>query len=302
MRCASDCLRTSASSRGIYRQADFIERAIENVLEAVRDGTILVILVLLLFLFNLRTTLITLTAIPLSVAVTAIVFKLMGVSINTMTLGGLAVAIGALVDDAIVDVENVFRRLRESHAKGLHALAVVYRASCEVRRPILVGTLVVTAVYVPLFALSGMEGRLFTPIGLTYIVSLLASLFVSLTVTPVLCYFLLPRSKAVEAGIEPRFVRLIKRIAAPIIDLSLRHPARILAVVAALLLAGGVALTSRGTRFLPPFNEGSAQVNLILPPSTSLEMSDDLGHSIEKVIMAVPGGGVHRPPDRPRRR
>ena len=184
----------------IYEQAGFIRRAIDNVVEAVRDGALLVVVILFLFLLNIRTTAITLTALPLSVAITALVFELLGVSINTMTLGGLAVAIGVLVDDAIVDVENVFRRLRENRELGSpkHPLFVIYQASSEVRKPILVSTLLVVVVYVPLFALSGMEGRLFTPVGIAYIVSILASLVVSLTVTPVLCFYLLPRGRAME--------------------------------------------------------------------------------------------------------
>lgn len=273
---------------GIYRQADFIERAIENVVDAVRDGAILVVIVLFLFLLNFRTTLITLTAIPLSLAVTAVVFDLMGVSINTMTLGGLAVAIGALVDDAIVDVENVFRRLKENQGRRL-PLVVVYRASCEVRRPIVVGTLVVTAVYVPLFALSGMEGRLFTPIGVTYILSLAASLVVALTVTPVLCYWLIPNAKAITQQREPRLVQRLKGVASRFIDVSLKHQQRIVSLLFGLMLIFGVAIYYKGSRFLPPFNEGTAQVNLVLPPGTSLKKSDEFGRALEQTILKVPG-------------
>lgn len=273
---------------GIYRQADFIERAVDNVIDAVRDGVILVVIVLFLFLLNFRTTLITLTAIPLSLAVTAVVFDLMGVSINTMTLGGLAVAIGALVDDAIVDVENVFRRLKENRGRD-NPLMVVYRASCEVRRPIVVGTLVVTAVYVPLFALSGMEGRLFTPIGVTYILSLAASLVVALTVTPVLCHCLLPNARAITEDRQPRLVTRLKHIAGRLIDISLLHQHRIAAVLLGMMLVFAVATFFQGARFLPPFNEGTAQVNLVLPPGTSLQKSDQFGRALEQKILEVDG-------------
>ncbi len=274
----------------VYRQADFIDRAIENVTDAVIDGSILVVIVLFLFLLNFRTTLITLTAIPLSIGVTILVFKLVGVSINTMTLGGLAVAIGALVDDAIVDVENVFRRLRQNRAATtpLPALQVVYQASCEVRGPILIGTLVVAAVYLPLFALSGMEGKLFSPIGVAYIVSILASLLVALTVTPVLCSLLLPNASATAAD-EGWLVRKLKSGAAWLIGISLRHIRVIASLVLALAIGGGFILYHRGSEFLPPFNEGSAQINLMLPPGTSLETSDEFGRRLEKLIIGVKG-------------
>ncbi|MDA1194219.1 MAG: efflux RND transporter permease subunit [Planctomycetota bacterium] len=276
----------------IYRQSDFIERAIDNVIDAVRDGAILVLLVLLVFLLNFRTTFITLTAIPLSVAVTFLVFKVAGISINTMTLGGLAVAIGALVDDAIVDVENVFRRLRQNASASTprRALDVVFSASSEVRKPILIGTVVVAAVYLPLFALPGMEGRLFTPIGVTYIVSIAASLIVALTVTPVLCYWLLP-AQALKRSEDGWLVRKLKSGTASWIRFSMRHPVPIASVVGGLCVIGLVLLGTGGSEFLPPFNEGSAQVNLVLPPGTSLEMSDAFGQRLEKVVMAVDGVG-----------
>jgi len=274
----------------IYRQADFIERAIDNVTEAVLDGSILVVIILFLFLLNLRTTAITLTAIPLSIATTVLVFKMLDVSINTMTLGGLAVAIGALVDDAIVGVENVYRRLRQNREAGFprSSIVVIFRASAEVRKPILIGTLVVTAVYLPLFALSGMEGRLFTPIGVAYIVSILASLLVSLTVTPALCHMLLCKSKAMEAG-DGALVRWLKNGAERVIRLSLSAPIVIATVLAALVLGSMWILWERGSEFLPPFNEGSAQINLVLPPGTSLETSDAFGRRLETLVMGVKG-------------
>ena len=276
---------------GIYQQAGFIHRAIENVVEAVRDGSILVVVILFLFLLNLRTTAITLTALPLSVAITALVFKLVGVSINTMTLGGLAVAIGVLVDDAIVDVENVFRRLRENRETGSpkHPLFVIYQASSEVRKPILVSTLLVVVVYVPLFALTGMEGRLFTPVGIAYIVSILASLVVSLTVTPVLCFYLLPNAKATERRGDSWVVRHAKDVAGRVMDFSCRRPAGIAAVVGALSVAALVVLGTRGSQFLPPFNEGTAQINLILPPGASLDTSDEFGRRLEQEVKGVRG-------------
>ncbi len=184
----------------VYQQKAFIELGVHNVIDALRDGSILVVVILFLFLLNFRTTFITLTAIPLSIVVTGLVFKWFGMSINTMTLGGLAVAIGELVDDAIVGVENVFRRLRENERSGhpKHPMRVVYEASSEVRNSVVFSTILVVLVFVPLFALSGMEGRLFTPLGIAYIVSILASLLVSLTVTPVLSYWLLPQAKVMR--------------------------------------------------------------------------------------------------------
>jgi CzcA family heavy metal efflux pump len=275
----------------IYQQAGFIHRAIENVSEAIRDGSIMVVVILFLFLLNFRTTAITLTALPLSIAVTAVVFQVAGVSINTMTLGGLAVAIGVLVDDAIVDVENVYRRLRENRAAGspAHPLLVVYRASSEVRKPILVGTLLVAVVYAPLFALTGMEGRLFAPIGVAYIVSILASLVVSLTVTPVLCYWLLPNARTVERKGDGWVVRRAKAVGGAMMDFSCRHPWKIAAVVGAAAVASAVVLGTRGSEFLPPFNEGSAQVNLTLPPGASLDTSDAFGKRLEGVLAIVAG-------------
>jgi len=275
----------------IFEQAAFVHRAMENVTEAVRDGAVLVLVILFVFLLNVRTTAITLTAIPLSIAVTALVFKLAGISINTMTLGGLAVAIGVLVDDAIVDVENIFRRLRQNREAGnlVHPLLVVYRASSEVRKPILVGTLLVVVVYTPLFALTGMEGRLFTPIGVAYVVSILASLVVSLTVTPVLCWWLLPSSRATERHGDSFVVRHAKSVGGRMMAFSCAHPWGVVAVTGALAAAGVLVLATRGSEFLPPFNEGSAQVVMSLPPGASLETADAFGRRLENLLMEIPG-------------
>lgn len=275
----------------IFQQAAFIHRAIDNVFDAVRDGAILVVIILFLFLLNFRTTFITLTAIPLSVAITAIVFQACGLTINTMTLGGLAVAIGTLVDDAIVDVENVFRRLHQNTLlpEPKPALWVVFKASSEVRNPVVYGTLLVAVVYLPLFFLSGIEGRLFTPIGLAYIVSVMASLLVAMTVTPVLCYYLLGMRSAREKEYGGWLVRKLKELAGQAIRFSIRFPFQISAVLAMLVLCGLFVLATRGSTFLPEFNEGTAQVNLILPPDTSLEVSDAMGRRMETVLKDVDG-------------
>lgn len=272
----------------LYRQAGFIERAVDNVEDALIDGSILVVLVLFLFLFNLRSTLITLAALPLSVAITTLVFSALGVSINTMTLGGLAVAIGALVDDAIVDVENVYRRLRQDAGRR-PVLEVVFAASSEVRKPILIGTLVVCAVYLPLFALSGMEGRLFAPIGMAYILSLMASLLVALTLTPVLCSYLLPGLMQRGEHKPPIMVRFAKALATRCIEFSLARPAWIFAGVVVLSLAVGVLVSERGRQFLPAFNEGAVQVNLMLPVGTSLARSDEMGQRLARALRDLPG-------------
>ena len=275
----------------VYQQKGFIELSIHNVIEALRDGGILVVVILFLFLLNFRTTFITLTAIPLSIVITGLVFKWFDMSINTMTLGGLAVAIGELVDDAIVDVENIFRRLRENQhaAHPRSALRIVYEASSEVRNSIVFSTTLVVLVFIPLFALGGMEGRLFSPLGVAYIVSILASLLVSLTVTPVLSYWLLPSAKFMKHEQDGFLLRWLKGITGYIIRFSVRHPVPILGTV---LLAVGlsiVVVTQLGRDFLPPFNEGSVQVNVLLPPGTSLDTSNRIASMVDDRLGRIEG-------------
>jgi CzcA family heavy metal efflux pump len=284
-------LPADAQVHVLFRQATFIQNAVSNVQEAIRDGAIMVVLILFLFLLNVRTTLITLTAIPLSFAVAALVFHWLGISINTMTLGGLAVAVGMVVDDAIVDVENVFRRLRENaHAPHPRpVLRVIADASGEVRNSILFATLVIVLVFLPLFALGGIEGRLFAPIGVATIVAMLASFVVSLTVIPVLCSYLLPRMKRVQSGGDGWLVRLLKRADERfILGPSLRHPWAVITLALA-LIAGGLALfPMMGRTFLPEFNEGTAVITLAMAPGTSLEESDRMGRAAENLLMTVP--------------
>jgi CzcA family heavy metal efflux pump len=273
----------------LYEQKVFIDLAIENVIEALRDGGILVVIILILFLMNFRTTFITLTAIPLSIVMTALIFAWFGFSINTMTLGGLAVAIGELVDDAIVDVENIFRRLRENRhsAQPLHPLLVVYQASTEVRNSIVYSTMIVVLVFVPLFALSGMEGQLFRPLGVAYIVSILASLFVSLTVTPVLSYWLLGNAKLMEHGADGFVLRGLKAIAQMVIRFSLRFPVMNLAVTLSMVVVAMFALFSLDRDFLPPFNEGAMQINVLLPPGTSLAKTNEVAAKVEERLRQI---------------
>ena len=275
----------------LYQQRKFIDLSIQNVIEALRDGGILVVVVLFLFLLNLRTTFITLTAIPLSIVVTGLVFDWFGMSINTMTLGGLAVAIGELVDDAIVDVENIYRRLRENQQRSdpKPALRVVYEASSEVRNSIVFSTMLVVLVFLPLFALGGIEGRLFTPLGIAYIVSILASLLVSLTVTPVLAYWLLPRANFMKHDRDSLLLRVLKAVAGWAIRLSLRFPWAILAAVAVATLVSVGAVMQLGRDFLPPFDEGTVQVNVILPPGTSLDASNRIAAMVDERIRTVSG-------------
>jgi CzcA family heavy metal efflux pump len=273
----------------LFKQADFIERAVTNVEDALRDGAILVAIVLFVFLMNLRTTLISLLAIPLSMVVAALVFRWLGLSINTMTLGGLAVAVGELVDDAVVDVENILRRLREN-ARLEHprpTLDVIRDASSEVRNSIVYATLVVVLVFLPLFALSGIEGRLFTPLGIAYVVSILASLLVSLTVTPVLSSYLLPRTKALAVG-ESWLVRRLKAAESRLLAWSFARPARVLAPTVALVIIAAASVPFLGRAFLPSFNEGTVTVNLLLPPGTSLSESNRIGTIAETLMLAVP--------------
>jgi CzcA family heavy metal efflux pump len=275
----------------LYSQKSFIDRAIENVIEALRDGGILVVVILFLFLLNLRTTFITLTAIPLSIAVTAIIFSAFDLSINTMTLGGIAVAIGELVDDAIVDVENIFRRLKENRhsATPKHPLLVVFQASCEIRNSIVFGTVIVVIVFVPLFFLSGMEGRLFAPLGVAYIISIVSSLFVSLTLTPVLCYWLLGKSSIMEREKDGPLLRLLKWLAGGAITMSLRFSRTILLLACIAVIVAGVCMMRLQRGFLPPFNEGVAQLNVILRPGVSLKKSNEVAESVMRRLMSIDG-------------
>lgn len=273
----------------LYEQKIFIDLAVENVMEALRDGGILVVIILFVFLLNFRTTFITLTAIPLSIVITGLVFHWFGLSINTMTLGGLAVAIGELVDDAIVDVENIYRRLRENRLsdKPKPSLLVIFLASVEVRNSIVFGTMIVVLVFLPVFALSGMEGRLFTPVGIAYIVSILSSLLVSLTVTPVLSYWLLPNAKFMGREKEGFLLRGLQRIAGWAIGASLRVPMSMLAVATLAVAVAGYAIMHRENDFLPPFNEGAVQINVVLPPGTSLDTSQDIARKVEERLKQV---------------
>lgn len=281
----------------IFQQKSFIENSIHNVTEALRDGFVLVVVILFLFLMNIRTTVITLTAIPLSLVMTAIIFQLFDISINTLTLGGLAIAIGELVDDAIVDVENVFRRLKENQAAGnpKSTLRVVYEASSEVRNSIVYATVIVVLVFVPLFFMEGVEGRIFAPLGLAYITSIIASLLVSLTVTPVLCSFLLKgkgqesdRRTAKGEEQDTVMVRWLKKQDTKLLQWALQRPKAILITATLLIVASVGTLPFLGTEFLPPFNEGSFTINLIAPPGTSLEESNRLGTLAEKLMLQVP--------------
>lgn len=293
----------------IFQQKNFIVNSVRNVEEALRDGFILVIVILFLFLLNFRTTVITLTAIPLSIVITAIVFKLFGISINTLTLGGLAIAIGELVDDAIVDVENVFRRLRENRhlpeGQQRPALTVIYEASSEVRNSIVYATIIVVLVFLPLFYLQGIEGKIFAPLGIAYVTSITASLLVSLTVTPALCSYLLRPGKGENAekrgkirrffgsGLEGEeqesaLVKWLKKWDKRLLEKSLSRPAPVM-WIAGLLIAGAVAVVPFfGTEFLPPFNEGTFTVNLYAPSGTSLEESNRIGTLAEKLILRIP--------------
>lgn len=273
----------------LYEQKTFIDLSIENVVEALRDGSILVVIILFLFLLNLRTTFITLTAIPLSIVMTALVFKAFGLSINTMTLGGLAVAIGELVDDAIVDVENIFRRLRENrHSRNpKNSLLVVFQASCEIRNSIVYGTMIVVLVFIPLFALSGMEGRLFAPLGVAYIVSIVSSLLVSLTLTPVLSYWLLSRSRLAHEERDGFLLRWLKAVADRVMRFSLRLAWPLLLVATVAVAIAGWGMFRLESDFLPPFNEGAVQINVLLPPGTSLAKSNEVSARVEQRLKQI---------------
>ena len=274
-----------------FRQADFIEVAIRNVAVALRDGALLVLAVLLLFLGNVRATLISAIAIPLSLVAGVLVLSAFGGTINTMTLGGFTIAIGALVDDAIIDVENVLRRLREEHARPSAErrsdAEVVFRASSEVRRAILFATLVIGMVFLPLLALPGIEGRLLRPLGVAYISSLGGSLVVALTVTPVLCLLLLPRGRLLE-GSEPWLLLRLKHAYDHTISFCLARPAVVLTAAGIGLLAALATWPFLGRSFLPPFNEGSLTLAVVSPPGTPLDEGDALGKQVEEALLVFP--------------
>ena len=293
----------------LFRQEWFIHAGLENVYEALRDGTLMVVLILILFLANMRTTAITLTAIPLSLLITVIVFRIMGQGINVMTLGGVAVAIGELVDDAIVDVENVFRRLRENahkpESQRQSTLRVVYWASSEVRNSIVYATILVGIVFVPLLTLPGVEGRLIQPLGLAYLVSLIASLVVSLTITPVLCSYLLPKiatRRAVTAASEERvlpagfahddgrFVTRLKKWCQVPIQWSIATSSKTLVIAMLLIIASTVTLYwAAGKESIPPFNEGSLTSMMFTPTGTGLKATNDLANQVDKALLEIPG-------------
>lgn len=275
----------------LFKQSHFIENSIGNVTEALRDGTIMVLIILMLFLLNWRTTFITLTAIPLSFVITALIFKVFGLSVNTMTLGGLAVAVGELVDDAIVDVENVHRRLNENRMleKPRAVLKVIFEASKEIRNSIVFSTLIVVLVFIPLFALGGLEGKLFAPMGQAYIISILASLFVSLTLTPVLCYYLLARNEEkMKVEKDGPLVIFLKKWSRKILNHTLEKPFLIISVTLVLFLATVSVIPFMGRDFLPAFNEGTATLGLQATPGISLTQSNLKGLEVEKALLTIP--------------
>lgn len=281
-----------AFERTVFRQADFISLAVENVTTALRDGALLVVVILLLFLWDARTTAISVLAIPLSLALAILALRLLGGTINTMTLGGMAIAIGALVDDAIIVVENVRRRLREDRLRPARerrsTIRIIRRAARQIRDPILDATVIISIVFVPLFLLSGVEGRMLRPLGLAYIVSILSSLLVAVTVTPALCRILLPGDPALARRREPWMMRRIEAAYRPVLEWALRHSSLILAG-AALLLAGTVAVVPfLGRSFLPEFQEGALTVSVVSLPGTSLPESDAIGARVERQLLAHP--------------
>ncbi len=282
-------LPAGVSTVPLFRQAGFIEASIGNVEEALRDGAVLVTVVLLVFLASARTTAITLTALPLSLVVAALGMQAFGMTINTMTLGGLAIAIGELVDDAIVDVENVHRRLRENALAPAPrpVLAVIRDASVEVRSSIVFSTVLVILVFLPLFAMDGVEGRLFAPLGVAYIVAILASMVVSLTVTPVLASYLLPTSD-VRRDADHRVVRALKQLDARALAWALPRSGIVMGATTVAVVLAAASVPFLGRSFLPPFNEGTATISVLAPPGTSLGESNRLGTLAEHALLEVP--------------
>lgn len=280
-------------STDIFRQSRFINSSISNIQDALFEGSVFVIIVLFFFLMNFRTTIISLVALPLSLLVGILVMHALGLTINTMSLGGMAIAIGSLVDDAIVDVENVYKRLRENQQKPaeerINSLKVVFEASKEVRMPILNSTLIIVACFLPLFFLSGMEGRMLIPLGIAFIVALFASTIVALTLTPVMCSYMLTTRKALKKSEkEPIVARILKKWYQKALIWALGHKKIVIGTSAGLLVISLIILTNLGRSFLPPFNEGSLTINTSTMPGISLEESDKMGLMAEKILLEIP--------------
>lgn len=270
----------------VFKQSNFIESSIQGIQGKLKLGTVLVFVVLFIFLANLRMSVITLTAIPVSFLVTFIVFKLLGLSVNTMTLGGLAIAIGELVDDSIVDVENVFRRLRENAQKAIpqSRLKIIFEASSEVRNSIVLATVIIALVFLPLFQLTGLEGRLFSPLGIAYLTALIASLVVSLTLTPVLCFYFLKGN--LQEHKDTGFVTLLKKWDRQLLEWALPRSTLVLSLAVALLGLSLALVPFMGRDFLPHFNEGTAMISVAAPPGISLNESNEIGLKAEKIILS----------------
>ena len=278
--------------RDLFRSADFIEQSLDNLFIALAEGAGLVILVVVVFLMNVRAAAITLLALPLSILAAVVALDRFGLTINSMSLGGLAIAIGELVDDAIIDVENVVRRLRENArlagGKRTLPLEIVYSASMEIRHSVVFATVIVALVFLPLFLLGSVEGRLLRPLGFAYVVALIASLVVALTVTPVLCSYLLPNSKMIAAGEEPRFTIRLKAWYEWWLVRALTHWRVVVAASVAMLVAALAGIAFAGRSFLPEFNEGALTVSAVTIPGTSLADSNALGDGIERLMLTVP--------------
>ncbi len=276
----------------IFRQADFIENSIDNVRKSLFEGAVFVILVLFLFLMNWRTTVISVISLPMSVFITLIVIKLMGLTVNTMTLGGIAIAIGSLVDDSIVDVENVFKRLRQNRIKSegerRTVLETVYEASREVRMPMLNSTLIIVASFLPLFFLSGMEGRMLIPLGVSFVISLFASTLVALTLTPVLCSLLLKKVDETKEDKDPWLVLRLRNVYSRSLEWALNHKAAVLGTTGVLLVVALIMFSSLGRSFLPSFNEGALTISISTVPGISIDESDAMGRMAEELLLTVP--------------
>ncbi len=277
----------------IFRQADFIETSVNNVGRALLEGAIFVILVLVLFLNSFRTTVISVIAIPLSLLATLVVMHFLGMDINTMTLGGMCIAIGSLVDDAIIDVENVYKRLKHNRqkpeGKRASAMEVVYEASKEIRASILNATFIIMVAFIPLFFLSGMEGRMLKPLGITYIISLFMSLLVAMTLTPLMCRMLLSSEQYLDKGArESKVTSWLTKVYSAALKKVLGYRRSVLAITACLLIGAVVLFLSMGRSFLPDFNEGSATISAVATPGVSLEVSNDIGNLIEQELLKIP--------------